>query len=63
MNANGKALKGKKVTFKIKGKTYKVKTNGKGIATLKLKKIKPGKYSIKTSYGNMKISNRIIVRK
>ena len=63
VNANGKALKGKKVTFKIKGKTYKVKTNGKGIATLKLKKIKPGKYSIKTSYGNMKISNRIIVRK
>lgn len=29
VNANGKALKGKKITFKIKGKTYKVKTNGK----------------------------------
>ena len=56
-------MKAKKVTFKIKGKTYKVKTNKKGIATLKLKKLKPGKYTVRTSYGNVKISNKLIIRK
>lgn len=63
LNANGKALKGKKITFKIKGKKYKAKTNKKGIATLKLKKLKVGKYIIKTSYGKVKISNKITVKK
>ena len=63
VNVNGKPLKAKKVTFKIKGKTYKVKTNKKGIATLKLKKLKPGKYTVRTSYGNVKISNKLIIRK
>ena len=41
-------LKGKKITFKFKGKTYKAKTNKKGVAkvTIKksvLKKLKVGK--------------------
>jgi len=45
---NGKYLKAKKVTFKFKGKTYKAKTNKKGVAkvTIKksvLKKLKVGK--------------------
>jgi len=45
---NSKALKGKTVTFKFNGKTYKAKTNSKGIAkvTIKksvLKKLKAGK--------------------
>lgn len=45
---NGKAIKGKKITFKFKGKTYKAKTNKYGIAkvTIKksvLKKLKVGK--------------------
>ena len=45
---NGKYLKGKKITFKFNGKTYKAKTDKKGVAkvTIKsnvLKKLKVGK--------------------
>ena len=61
VNANGKALKGKKITFKIKGKTYTAKTNKNGIASLKLK-LKVGKYTIKTSYGKSQITNRILMK-
>lgn len=32
LKINGKAVKGKKITFKFKGKTYKAKTTKKGIA-------------------------------
>ena len=35
---NGKKVKGKKITFKFNGKTYKVKTNKKGIAQKTLNK-------------------------
>ena len=50
------ALKGKVIKFKVKGKTYKAKTNKKGVAkvTVKkkvIKKLKKGKkYKIKVSY-------------
>ncbi len=53
---NGKYLKGKKVTLKFKGKTYKAKTNKKGAVTFTikknvLKKLKKGKkYSYKVTY-------------
>ena len=59
----GKVLKGKTITFKFKGKTYKAKTNKKGVAVVKIKKksfktLKKGKkykvtvaYTIKEKYG------------
>ena len=56
LKINGKKVKGKKITFKFNGKTYKVKTNKKGIAkvTVKknvIKKLKKGKkYNVKVTY-------------
>ena len=50
---NGKLIVGKKVTFKFNGKVYKVKTNKKGVATLKLKNVKAGKYRIVAKYKNI----------
>ena len=46
---DNKAIKNTKVTLKIKGKTYTVKTNNKGIAKLKLK-VKKGTYKVKTAF-------------
>lgn len=63
VNTKGKALKNKKITFKFKGKTYKAKTNKKGIATVILKNLKVGKYSITTSYGKSSIKNTITIKK
>lgn len=62
LKINGKAVKGKVIKFKFKGKTYKAKTNAKGIAkvTIKkkvLKKLKAGKkvtYSAKYSTKTVK---------
>ena len=56
LKVNGKLVKGKQITFKFNGKTYKVKTNAKGIAQKKLnknviKKLKKGKtYTVKATY-------------
>ena len=45
-NSKGKAIKSAKLTLKVKGKTYKAKTNNKGKATFKIKKLtKKGKYT------------------
>ena len=63
LNKNGKILKGKKITFKFKGMIYKIKTNKKGIAVLKIKnKYKSCKYSITSKYGKLAIKNMIIIK-
>ena len=58
-----KVLSNKNVKFKIKGKTYTVKTNKKGIATVALKNLKVGKYTIYTYYGKSYIKNQITIKK
>ena len=58
---NGKIAKAKVVSFKIKNHTYKVKTNNKGFAILKINQ-KPGKYSVLTQYNNVKVKNKITVK-
>ncbi|WP_298523660.1 C1 family peptidase [uncultured Methanobrevibacter sp.] len=56
LKINGKLQKGKWITFKFNGKTYKVKTNAKGVAQKTLnknviKKLKKGKtYTVKVTY-------------
>ena len=62
VNSNGKILKGKKITFKFKGKTKKVKTNKKGIATISLGRLKAGKYSISSKYGKLTIKNTVAIK-
>ena len=67
--SNGKAISGKKVSFKLNGKTYKATTNKKGIAkvTIKskaVKKLKAGKkYTLKISYINQVVNSKVIVKK
>lgn len=63
VNTNGKADKGKKITFKVNGKKYTAKTNKKGIATITLKNLKAGKYKIKTKYAKSSIKNTIRIKK
>uniref|UniRef100_UPI0026219E0A Ig-like domain-containing protein n=1 Tax=uncultured Methanobrevibacter sp. TaxID=253161 RepID=UPI0026219E0A len=64
LNSKGKAFAKQTVKIKFKGKTYKVKTNSKGIATFKLaKNLKVGKYTIKTTYAGLTLSNKITVKK
>ena len=44
-DASGKAIKGKKITITVNKKTYTAKTNAKGVATVKVKLTKKGKYT------------------
>ena len=66
---DGKYLKGKVLKIKFKGKTYKVKTNKKGVATWKvkksmLKKLKAGKkYKYTVTYGNDVVTKKLTVKK
>lgn len=43
-DASGKAIKGKKITIKVNGKTFSAKTNAKGIAKISVKVAKKGKF-------------------
>lgn len=62
LNSNGKILKSKKITFKFKGKKYVAKTNGKGIATVKIKNnLGVGKYKIYSIYGKLTRTNIISI--
>ena len=50
-NSKSKAIKGLKLTLKVKGKTYKATTNAKGKATFKITKLtKKGKYTAKIKF-------------
>ena len=56
----GDAYMGQTVKIKFKSKIYKLKTNSKGIAKLKIsKKLKKGNYKIKTSYLDLSVKNTI----
>jgi hypothetical protein len=46
LNTKGKALASKKITFKIKGKTYKTWTDSKGMAKIKINDVKTGCHRI-----------------
>ena len=68
LKINGKLVKGKKITFKFNGKTYKVKTNAKGVAQKTLKKsvinkLKKGKtYTVKVTYLKDTIKSTVKVK-
>ena len=62
LNSQGKILKYKYIKFKFKSKTYKRKTNSKGIATLSLKNLKRGKHVIYSTYGKLTVKNTIRIK-
>lgn len=59
--ADGKLAIGKYVKFTIGKHTYKVKTNKKGYAALKVNK-KPGKYKVITQFDGVKVKNKITIK-
>ncbi len=69
LKINGKATKKKLIKFTFKGKTYKAKTNKKGIATVTIKravikKLKRGKtYSVKVAYGKDYVKTTVKVKR
>jgi predicted outer membrane repeat protein len=56
----GKVIKNAKVTLKIKGKTYTAKTNSKGKATFKIKKLtKKGKFKATLTFNGNYLFNKV----
>ena len=64
LKINGKLQKGKLITFKLNGKTYKVKTNKKGVAQKTVpNKLKKGKtYTVKVTYKKDTIKTTVKVK-
>ena len=66
--SNGKAIRGKVIKFKFKGKTYKAKTNSKGIAKVTIKKkvtkkLKKGKiYKFTAKYLKNPVKGKVKVK-
>ncbi|WP_458452908.1 Ig-like domain-containing protein [Methanobrevibacter sp.] len=58
---NNKPVKDAIITIKINKNTVQVKTDSNGYATLKLS-LKPGKYTIVSTYKNVKVSNKIVIK-
>ena len=59
-NSKGKAIKKVQLTLKVKGKTYKAKTNVKGKATFKIKKLtKKGTFNAKITFKGNAYYNKI----
>lgn len=58
-SAKGKAIKGKKISFKVNGKTYTATTNAKGVATVKVKLTKKGSYTFTASFAGDSTYNKI----
>ncbi|WP_405322497.1 hypothetical protein [Methanobrevibacter thaueri] len=58
---NNKPIKDAIITIKINKNTVQVKTDTQGYATLKLT-LKPGKYTITSTYKNVKVTNKITVK-
>lgn len=58
---DGKAVVGKVVHLTINKKTYHARTDKNGYATLNIN-LKPGKYSVTTQYGKVKVKNNIVVK-
>lgn len=65
LKPDGSVYPKKKLTFNFNGKKYKVKANKKGVATLKIatKKLKPGKYTIQTTFKKLTVSNTVKIKK
>nr|WP_296873944.1 Ig-like domain-containing protein [uncultured Methanobrevibacter sp.] len=59
-NSKGKAIKKMRVTLKIKGKTFSAKTNSKGKATFKIKKLtKKGTFKAVIRFKGNKYYNKV----
>ena len=67
-SAKGKAIKNKKITFKVKGKTYTANTNSKGVATVTVKITKKGtstftaKFAGDSTYKAITKSAKLIIK-
>lgn len=63
LSKNGRALAKQLVIFRINKKNYKVKSNSKGIASLKIPyTVKLGTYSIWAKYAGLSVKNKVIVK-